>query len=130
MALAGPDKVKKLHCISSRLGTSRRSICPISAVRFVSARVNSCIASFAVLRFEPAATMPASTAVTATPITAGSNWIAAINIAMRTAQPRNGDPAGQDIFAAAFNSGGELIDLRLKLHNLVVMVGVVHGASL
>ena len=40
--------------------------------------------------------MPASTAVTATPITAGSNWIAAINIAMRTAQPRNRDPAGQE----------------------------------
>src|SRR6516164_2282653 len=42
----------------------------------------------------------------------------------------HGDPAGQDKFAAAFNSGGELIDLRLKLHNLVAMVAIVHDASL
>src|SRR5262245_33547200 len=42
----------------------------------------------------------------------------------------HGDPAGQDKFAAAFNFGGELIDLRLKPYNLVAMVAVVHGASL
>ena len=42
----------------------------------------------------------------------------------------HGDPAGQDKFAAAFNFGGELIDLRLKQNNLIAMVAVVHGASL
>src|SRR5262249_59756232 len=42
----------------------------------------------------------------------------------------HGDPAGQDKFAAAFNFGGELIDLRLKPYNLVAMVAVVHCASL
>src|SRR6516164_10052045 len=42
----------------------------------------------------------------------------------------HGDPAGQDKFAAALDPGGELIDLSLKPHNLVAMVGVVHDASL
>src|SRR5262249_20334881 len=36
-----------LHCRLSRPGTSRRSISPMSAVRFASATVNSCLASFA-----------------------------------------------------------------------------------
>ena len=42
----------------------------------------------------------------------------------------HGDPTNQDKFAAAFNFGGELIDLRLKQNNLIAMVAVVHGASL
>jgi hypothetical protein len=68
-----PDNVSNLQCKPSRFDTSRRSICPISAVRFASAAINSCIASFAVLWFEPAATIPPSTAATATTITDGSN---------------------------------------------------------
>jgi hypothetical protein len=49
----------------------------MSAVRFASAAVNSCLASFAVLRLEPTATMPPSAAATANAITDGSNWSAA-----------------------------------------------------
>ena len=40
------------------------------------------------------------------------------------------NPTNHDEFAAALDPGGELIDLRLEPHNLVVMVAVVHGASL
>jgi hypothetical protein len=43
---------------------------------------------------------------------------------------RNGDPTDQDEFAATLDPGGEPIDLRLKPHNLVAMIAVVHGASL
>jgi len=53
------------------------------AVRFASAAVYSCLASCAVLRFEPAATMPLSAAATATAIPNGSNWIAPVNMALR-----------------------------------------------
>jgi len=48
----------------------------MSTVRFASAAVNSCLASFAVLRLEPMATMPSSAAATANAITDGSNWSA------------------------------------------------------
>jgi hypothetical protein len=42
----------------------------------------------------------------------------------------HGDPAGQDEFATALDPGDELIDLRLKPHNFVTMIAVVHGATL
>lgn len=43
------DNVTVLHCRPSRSGTSRRSICSMSAVRLASAAVNSRVASLAVL---------------------------------------------------------------------------------
>jgi hypothetical protein len=102
----------------------------MSAFRFASAVVNSSTASFAVLRLEPAATMPPSTAVTASAITDGSNWIALTNVGGENGPAaHHGDPTNQDKFAAALDPGGELIDLRLKQNNLIA-IAVVHGASL
>src|SRR6266849_9463137 len=43
------------------------------------------------------------------------------------AAAHHGDLAGEDEFAAVFDPSGELIDLRLELHDLVAMVAVVHG---
>ena len=113
-----------IHCRPSRSETSRRSICLMGAARFASAVANSCVASFAVLRFEPAATMPASTAATAPAITDGSNWIAPITMATRTTPPP--DPAGHDEFAAALDPGRQLIDLRFEPHDLVARIIISH----
>jgi len=56
----------------------RRGSWPISVVRLASSAVNSPDASLAVLRFEPTATMPPSTAATAAATTDGLSWIAPI----------------------------------------------------
>jgi hypothetical protein len=42
----------------------------------------------------------------------------------------DGDLTDQHQFTAALDPGDEVIDLRLKPHNLVATVAVVHGASL
>ena len=42
-----------------------------------------------------------------------------------TDRRRHGDPSGQDEFAAAFDPGGELINLRLESHDLVAIVAFV-----
>src|SRR5438270_11132400 len=42
------------------------------------------------------------------------------------AAAHHGDLAGEDEFAAVFDPNGELIDLGLGPHDLVVMVAVVH----
>jgi hypothetical protein len=103
----------------------------MSSVRFASAAVNSWAASIAVLRFEPTATMPPSTAATATATIDGRIELDRADNGgdENHAAAHHGDPAGQDEFAAAFDPSDELIDLRLEPHDLVAMVAVVHGVT-
>src|SRR5437016_9345751 len=41
----------------------------------------------------------------------------------------HGDLGGQDKFAAALDSNGKLVDLRLESHDLVAIIAVVHGCT-
>jgi hypothetical protein len=75
----GLDAVKRLN--------TRRSSWPMSSARFASVAINCVVASLAVLRFEPAATMPPSTAAPAIPKTDGSDPIRPSTIATRTKPP-------------------------------------------
>jgi hypothetical protein len=99
--------------------------------RFASSAVNSRNASFAVLRFEPTATMPPSTEAPAIPITDGLNWIPPTNMAKRTTPPLATAIRPATIkFAAALDRGLELIDLRLQPHNLASLIVPIHGPSM
>jgi hypothetical protein len=84
-----------------------------------SVALNSMVACLAVLRFEPAATMPPSTAATASPKTDGSDPIRPSSVARRTTRRRDGDRPGQDEFAAAFYAPREFVGLASGPDNFV-----------
>jgi hypothetical protein len=96
----------------------------MSAARFASTAVNSSFASFAVLRFEPAATMPPSDRERQDRrIKRDSAYQHGDE---NRAPARDGDLSGKDEFAAALDRGSKFIDLLLEAHDFVAIIDLAH----
>jgi hypothetical protein len=92
--------------------------CSIRAARFDSAALSSFVASFAVLVFEPHATMPPSNNEAAAAMSPRSDRIAPNNV------PAKRSPRGQDKLAAALNRGSQLFDALIKANDLLVGITI------
>jgi hypothetical protein len=112
-------------CGTSSYEMTRGLSCSIRAARFDSAAASSFVASFAVLEFEPHATMPPSNNDTAAAISPRSDQDCAQQHPRQKETPTGyGDPGDQDELAAALNLGSKLFDVLLKAHDLPVGIHI------